>query len=582
MLKRIFRWLLRSVLTLAVLAIIIAVIDFESHRVAPDSVLVVTVKGPVIERGGGGILGILSTRQTALNVVRRALDKAARDPHIVGLAIKVLDPEMELAQAQELSGAIKNFASHGKWTAAYLESAGEFAPGNLPYLVASAAEQVSMMPQGELNLVGVGMRELFARGMFDWLKIKPDFDAIGKYKTAANIFTEKDFTPAQREEDEALVDDMFTQIVGQIAEQRRLGTDGVKALINQAPLTAAAGLSDHLVDRLEYEDQFNDRVKHYGGHEHPLVDYARYARPWVLPSFSHHDRIAVIYGSGAIERGEGGFDPLLSPGGKAMGSNEIAKAFKRARDDDSVRAVVFRIDSPGGSVVGSELIRRQVELTVSKKPVVVSMSGFAASGGYWISTPASRIFADPGTITGSIGVLGGKFNISGMAGNFGVNSASVSRGTNALMFDSFTDFTPEQAQMFHNQILGDTYNYFVKLVAQGRHLPVQQVDQIAQGRVWSGEQAKQLKLVDALGGFKAALAEAKKLAKIGPQQPVELMELPTPPGLLEQLLSGGFGAQGSLDGYEARSLRQTILEARELFAGHGAFGEAYCPLVPVM
>lgn len=582
MLKRIFRWLLRSALMLAVLAIIVAVIDYESHRVAPDSVLVLTVRGPVVERGGDGILGILSARQTALNVVRRALHKAARDPRIVGLAIKMLDPEMELAQAQELSGAIKNFASHGKWTAAYIESAGEFAPGNLPYLVATAAQQVSMMPQGELNLVGVGMRELFARGLFDWLKIKPDFYAIGKYKTAANIFTEKDFTPAQHEEDKALVDDMFSQIVGQIAKQRRLSTDDVQALINQAPLTAAAGLKDHLVDRIEYEDQFNDRVKHYGGHEHALVNYAEYARPWVFPSLRHYDRIAVIYGSGAIERGEGGFDPLLSPGGKAMGSNEITKAFKRARDDDSVRAVVFRVNSPGGSVVGSELIRRQVELTERKKPVVISMSGFAASGGYWISTPASKIFADPGTITGSIGVLGGKFNVSGMAENFGVNSGSVSRGTNALMFDSFTDFTPEQAQIFSDQILGDTYQYFVKLVAQGRHLSVQQVNQIAQGRVWSGEQAKQIKLVDALGGFNAALAEAKKLAKIGPQQPVELLELPRPPSLLGRLLSGGLGAEGSLDGYEARSLRQTILAARELLAGHGAFGEAYCPLVPVM
>jgi protease-4 len=583
MLKRIFRWLLRSVLTLIVLAIIALILDFVSHRVAPNSVLLVTLQGPVIERGGTGILGVLSPRQTPLNVVRRALRMAATDGRITGLAIKVLDPQMELAQAQELSAMIADFASRGKWTTAYLESAGESDSGNLPYLVASAAKEVSAMPQGELNLIGVGIREIFARGMLDWLKIKPNFDAIGQYKSAANIFTEKDFTPPQREEDEALVDDMFTQIVSQSAKQRGLGADVVRALVDHAPMTAADGLKKHLVDRLEYDDQFTDRVENYHGQKHKLVDYASYARPWILQlGLGHPNRIAIIYGTGAIERGEGGFDPLLSPGGNAMGSDDMVKAFKQAREDDSVRAVIFRINSPGGSVIGSELIRRQVELTAGKKPVVVSMSGFAASGGYWVATAANKIFADPGTVTGSIGVLGGKFNISAMAQNLGVNSGSVSRGANAMMFDSFTDFTPEQAQVFRDQILGNTYQYFVTLVAQGRHLPVDQVNQIAQGRVWSGEQALERKLIDGLGGFNAAVAEARSLAKLAPTQPAEFVELPQQPGLLQQLLGGQLGAQAPLSAYLARAPQPLIWMAREPLATHGAFGAAYCPLVPVM
>ncbi len=583
MLKRIFRWLLRSVLTLIVLAIITLIFDFVSHRVAPNSVLVVTLQGPVIERGGTGILGVLSPRQTPLNVVRRALRMAATDARIAGLAIKVLDPQMELAQAQELSAMIADFASHGKWTTAYLESAGESGSGNLPYLVASAAKEVSVMPQGELNLIGVGVRELFARGMLDWLKVRPNFDAIGQYKSAANIFTEKDFTPPQREEDEALVDDMFTQIVGQAAKQRGLGGDVVRAFIDHAPMTAADGLKNRLVDRLEYEDQFTDRVEHYHGQKHTLVDYASYARPWILQlGLGHANRIAVIYGTGAIQRGEGGFDPLLSPGGTAMGSDEMVKAFRQAREDDSVRAVIFRIDSPGGSAIASELIRRQVELTAGKKPVVVSMSSFAASGGYWIATAANKIFADPGTVTGSIGVLGGKFNISAMAQNFGVNSGSVSRGANALMFDSFTDFTPQQAQVFHDQVLGDTYRYFVKLVAQGRHLPVDQVNQIAQGRVWSGEQALERKLVDGLGGFNAAVAEAKSLAKLEPTRPAQFVELPQQPGLVQQLLSGQLGTRASFNACLAAAPQPLIWMARQSLATHGALGTAYCPLVPVM
>jgi protease-4 len=580
MLKGLLKWVLRLVVLAAIVFIAILVSQWLSHRYHPGSVLVLEINGPVLERSTPQ-LGLIRNAQTPLDTVRRALRMAANDHRFVGLAVKVIDPHMELAQAQELNAMIDEFKHHGKWVSAYLESAGESGFGNLPYLVASSADEVSMMPRGELNLLGVGIRELFARGLFDWIKVTPNFDAIGKYKDAANIFTEKTFTPAQLEEDNAMVGDMFNQIVDATAKNRHLTPAQIEAIVNRAPLTAQDGLASHLLDRLEYEDQFDKRMRHYRGEHHDLVDYASYAAPTIYSSWGGGPRIAVIYGVGAIQRGQGGFDPILSPNGVAMGSDEMVKAFNQARDDRGVRAVIFRVSSPGGSVIASELIRRAVENCAKKKPVVVSMGAYAASGGYWISTPAAKIIADPGTITGSIGVLGGKFNISGALQALGVNSGEVSRGANATMFDAFTNFTPQQQQIFKQQILGETYHQFVSIVAKSRHLPMEKVDQIAQGRVWMGDQALPLKLVDELGGFNAALKEAKLLAKIPASQHVRLEELPQQPGLLARLL-GAQAVDRVSSPWKSSALAPIIWVMREVTIGRAMLGQAYCPLVPSM
>ncbi len=584
MIRRLLRWLRRTVITLLVLFVLAALVDYFSHRIAADSVLLVTLQGPVVERARAGVLGLLPGRQTPLNLVGSALERAARDGRIVGLALKVVDPDMDLAQAQEIAAMVKAFRRHGKWTAAYLETAGEFESGNLPYLVASAAGEVTMMPQGELNLVGVSVRELFMRGTLDWLGIKPEFDAFGDYKTAMNIFTQKDFTPAQREQDDSLVSSLFEQIVSQTADERKIPGQTIRAIVDHAPLIAAAGLDAHLVDRLEYEDQFDDRVRHRGGTKHELVAYDDYVRPRLLPEIGFYRQIAVIYGNGAIERGEGGFDPLLSPEGSAMGSDPIGSAFKQAREDDRVAAVVFRINSPGGSVIASELIRRQVELTARKKPVVVSMSSYGASGGYWVATPAAKIIAEPGTITGSIGVLGGKFDVSAMAHKIGINTGAVARGANVEMFDPFTEFNVAQRKILHDQVLGNTYDYFLTIVGRDRHLPVDQVKRIAQGRVWTGAQAAKLKLVDKLGGLAEAVDEARTLAKIAPSERVGLVELPALPSVLEQILSGQLAKGSALDASAALPMLKPVRWlARALARGNrGLVGAAYCTLIPMI
>jgi protease-4 len=578
MLKRLRRWLLRTALLVGLFLGYAIIHDYLVHRVAPGSVLVVTLQGPVVERGRVGISELISSREaTPLNQVRGAINRAVRDPRVEGVVLKVIEPEMELAQAQEIAALVHHAAAHGKWTAAYLETAGELSPGNLPYLDAISAGDVSLMPQGELNLMGVGIRELFARETLDWLGVRPNFGAIGKYKSAMNVFTEKDFTPAQREEDEALVSDLYEQLVRQIGGERHLKPETIRALIDQAPLTPETGMRAHLVDRLEYADQFDERIKHHGGVSHALLDYGDYTRPWILPSLHGRDRIAVVYGDGDIDRG-GDLEGI--PGQEEMTADKIMDAFKDAREDDTVKAIVFRINSPGGSVLASELIRREAERTAREKPVIVSMSGYAASGGYWVATPARRIIADPGTITGSIGVLAGKFNVAPMAEKFGIKGGAVTRGANFEMFDEFTDFTPAQAKIVQEQVLGDTYQRFVNLVAASRHMSFQQVDQVAQGRVWTGEQALEIRLVDALGGFDAALDAAKAEANLKPDTPVELVELPRQPSIIEQIMGGGANARASLGGIEAfgRPLRWWL--AKLALAHRGAL--AYCRIVPVM
>ncbi len=452
--------------------------------------------------------------------------------------------------------------------------------GNLPYLVASAADEVSLMPRGDLNLMGVQLRELFMRGTLDWLGITPNFASAGQYKSAANMFTDKDFTAAQKEEDEGLAGSLFDQIVAAIGAERKLSPDAVKTLIDQAPLNADAGLKARLVDRLEYEDEFSDRVKHHGGSLHKVVDYANYARASLFSNFGGGDQIAVIYGEGEIQRGGEGFNPFSSPGTEAMTSDDMTKAFKSAREDDDVRAVILRVDSPGGSMLASELIAREVELTAKKKPVVVSMSGYAASGGYLISIPAAKIVAEPGTITGSIGVLGGKFNVSPAVQKIYANTDAVSRGANVGMFDMWTDFTPAQSKQFQDEIMRD-YQYFLKLVAAGRHITVEQADAVAQGRVWTGEQALKIKLVDSLGGLDDAIAAAKGLARLAPDQPVGIIELPEQPGLLQSLTSGKMVA--SITQRPAARIVEPVIELIRLaLSGHAIFSAAYCPVAPML
>jgi protease-4 len=374
----------------------------------------------------------------------------------------------------------------------------------------------------------------FLRGTLDKLGIYPDLYHVGDYKNAMNVYTEKKYTPAHREADQTLLEDFYQQYLRGVAEGRGMKLEEVRKAIEKGPYTSREALATKLIDRLAYDDEARDLVKQKNRGSENRLSLGEYLRRTERRGGA---KLAVIYATGMILPGRSGDSPL---GGAVMGSETIAEQFRRAREDASVRAVILRVDSPGGVTFPSEIIRREVVVTKRVKPVVVSMSDLAASGGYAIAMSANRIVAEPGTITGSIGVVGGKLNLLGLYEKLGLSKDYLTTTENSTMDYPFQNFTPAQRESIL-KYMRDIYGSFIQGVAEGRHMKVEAVDKIGQGRVWSGERARQLGLVDELGGLDTAIAAAKTLAKIPPREPVSLIYLPPPKSLFEKMrdLMGG-------------------------------------------
>jgi len=374
---------------------------------------------------------------------------------------------------------------------------------------------------------------------------RADFEKIGEYKTAPNQLTQTTFTPAHREMTESLSRDMYEQLVRGIAETRKKKVEDVRALIDDGPFLGRDAVRLGLVDGLAYEDQLDDQgaVSKSG-----TVEGQVYARARRRSAPRSAPRIAVVYISGIINSGDSGFDPL---NGEVAGSAPLVKAIRSARADNSVRAIVVRIDSPGGSSVASDVIWRELSVTKDEKPsrpLVASMSDLAASGGYYVAMAAPSIVAQPGTLTGSIGIFGGKFITGGVFEKVGANIESVVIGRNAGIESPARPFTDSERQKLREQIR-DFYNGFIQKVAASRKMPVERVDQLAQGRVWTGAQARERGLVDALGGLDRAIALAKERAGIAADTEVEVVTYPARKTLAELLVEqlSGSGSDGQLD-----------------------------------
>ena len=417
--------------------------------------------------------------------------------------------------------------------------------GDREYYLASAADRVFLMPTSSLDLTGVASYEMFLRGTFDKLGAYPDFVNIGNYKTAPNQFTQKGFTPAHREMAQSLNRDMYEQLVAGIAEGRKKSESEIRALIDQGPFVAAKAVEAGLVDGLAYEDQLDDRVPDLadrgGDRRIEGRDYQR-IRPGALGG-RPRSRIAVLYVVGTIASGKGGFDPV---NGSVAGSDTIVEQIRKIRDDDSIKAIVLRIDSPGGSSVASDVIWRELAITREEhpdRPIVASMSDLAASGGYYVAMPAEAIVAQPGTLTGSIGVFGGKIVIGGTLEKAGVGTETVATGANADIYSPFTPFTPGQRAKLE-EFMEDFYKNFVAKVAESRKSTPDAIHAVAQGRVWTGRQALQHGLVDALGGLDTAVAVAKEKARIPASEEVQLVVYPERRTLLDAI-SEQFGSAGT-------------------------------------
>jgi protease IV len=490
-------------------------------RVANKSTLVLRPGGELVEVAPNDVLQFVgpSEARTVRGYVD-ALRKAKVDERIsaVLLAPRPLSSPF-WGKVQELHEAILDFKTSGKPVYAFLEYGGD-----REYYLATAADKIFLVPTATLELTGVASYEVFLRGTLDWIGTYPDLLHIGDYKTAVNVFTEKTFTPAHKEMSVSLNRDTFDQLVRAIADGRHKTEAEVRTAIDDGPLLPEHALRHGLVDDLAYEDELDDLVGAPGTLK--LVESDEYASiTWESLGVRRRSRIAVLNAVGAITSGESGYDPV---NGAVMGSDSLVEYIRRIRGDSSIKALIVRIDSPGGSSTASDVIWRELMITkegANRRPIIVSMSDLAASGGYYIAMAGDVIIAQPGTLTGSIGIYSGKYVTGGSFEKLGANIESTSTGRHAEIYSPDRRFTEEERAKVMESMQA-FYDQFVEKVAEARQTTPEKIDQIAQGRVWTGQQAKQVGLVDELGGMQVAIAAAKQRARIPADEEVELVVYP--------------------------------------------------------
>jgi protease-4 len=458
--------------------------------------------------------------------------------------------------------------------------------GDKEYYLASAADRVFLMPSSALDLNGVATYQVFLRGTLDKIGAYPDLHHIGDYKTASNQLTEKGYTRAHKEMDESLNRALFNQFVRGVAEGRKKNPAEIERLLDEGPFLPEDALRAGLVDDVAYEDQVDERLKASRGgaaksgepakagdasaSEAPLrkIDGDDYSRIGASSfGLNRGPRIGVIYATGTINSGKSGFDPL---NGEIVGADTLIEAIRQARRDTSLRAIVIRIDSPGGSASASDAIWRELMIARNERadrPIVASMSDLAASGGYYIAMPAQVIVAQPSTLTGSIGIFGGKIVTGGVYEKLGAHIESTSIGKHAEINSPARPYNPSEVKKLEEQ-LHAFYDQFIEKVAASRHTTPEKIDAVAQGRVWTGQQAKDNGLVDALGGLEAAVGIAKQRAKLSADSEVELVVFP-PRKSFYEILSEQFGAgdQLAVNTWLSANLSKGELEALRLLRG---------------
>ena len=507
---------MRFILSFVVMAVLISItgvalayfLGSGGPTIETNSVLWLRVPDSLGEQEADDVFGLISQRDTVLSLVS-TLRKAKADERIS--AVVRIPPITEglWGKVQEIRDAVIDFKESDKPIVAYLE----YGTGQAYYL-ASACDEIFMTPTSPLNLIGVSSYEVFLREALDKVGFQADMLSAGDYKTAVNLYTETTFTAEHREMAQSLNRDIYEQLVAGISEGRELTLARVRALIDDGPYRAADTVRVGLVDALVYEDQLIDGLPL--GSTASIVDYADY-RQVILPGETG-SRVALVYAEGVINFGSNGND---LQGNQTVGSDTMASAIRAAREDDA------------------DVMWREIDLASAEKPLIVSMSALAASGGYYIAAPADVIVAHPGTLTGSMGVYGGKYVAGETLGKLGVNVEVVTDGAHADLFSPTTRFSESAREAVQAQI-DDTYERFLQVVAGGRGLSRDEVHQMAQGRVWTGRQAYDNGLVDELGGFHRAIEVAKAEAGIAEDSPVDLVTYPQPRAFFE-VLRNSFG-----------------------------------------
>ena len=531
----------------------------------------IRLEGALEEAPQGGISLFGSEKKSFRGLLRR-IAQAKDDAEVKGLVLRLGDVSLGLAKSAELRRALAALRAAGKKAYARTESLGLG-----EYLVACGCDEVSIEPAGSLVIPGLRIEMTYLRDLLDKIGVTADVVHIGEFKTAGEELYLREMSPAQREALGAILDDFYEHVIDVVAKGRRMTPDRAKSAIDSAIFTAAQARARGLVDAVEYDDEYRSRlakeqggavsfVEKYGEKEHEEPDFSDMASVFGIfgelfkkPKPPVGDKIALVYANGMIVTGKSEASPF---GGSIMGSRTMVEAIRQAADDASVKAIVMRVDSPGGDGLASDEIWREVVRAKGKKPFVVSMSDVAGSGGYYIAMGASAIVAEPTTITGSIGVVGMKPVLGGLYQKVGANPQSLQRGRRAGMMSLDNPFSEEEREALR-KFMEAFYGEFVAKVAEGRGRSPQEIEPIARGRIWSGKRARELGLVDRLGGLDDAIALAKEKAGLDPKKDLPLYELPRPRSLFELLEEGGFpfmatqvgAGLGALDAFPAVGAR---------------------------
>jgi protease-4 len=471
--------------------------------------------------------GIFASRQPSWLDTLELLRRLEDDPGVRGLVLHLDGPALSMARAQELRARVEALESAGKPVLVYLDGT----TSNTGMLVASGATRVAMHPAGDIQLIGLSAQLITARGLLDWVGVEPQFVKQGAYKSAPEQFTHLEPSEASLAQTHALLDDLQAQLVDAVASGRSVSAEEVQQWVDGGPWAAKQALEAGMVDVLLYEDQLEDELEAL--HDGSVRGSDLADRPQPTSAWEDPQQVAVIYVEGAITSGESSRGGLLSSA--STGSETVVRQLDRAREDQQVRAVVLRVDSPGGSAFASEDIWRAIErVSESEKPVVVSMGSVAASGGYYVAAGADSIWAEPGTVTGSIGVYSGKFATAEVMEKLGVQTTTLARGR-ASTIDSSVERWDDMQRQRMQELVDETYAMFKQRVADGRGLDINDVQERAQGRVWSGVRAKEQGLVDEVGGLQDAIADARVRAGIPSHRKVGLVSYSPGGGMFETL-----------------------------------------------
>ena len=541
--------------------------ESKPKKVQPLRFGEIELKGSYPE--GAGAPGLFSANVETLADVIIRLDKAAADEKLDGVVLKINGATLGWAKVNELRQAVSRLRAKGKQAVAYFDSAETH-----DYLLACACNQIVMPESGELAMLGLRAEVMFYKNLLDWLHVKAEMLRVGEFKSAAEPFSRTEMSKEFRTEMEAILDDYVRQIVDCVGESRKMPSQQVLSAIDNGPYSAKQAYAHGLIDRVGYEDEIDGFIKaaakddkrpveitkNYGKKKSDN-DFSGFAGMMKMMNVlmggesqkrvSSKPKVAVVHAVGTIMAGKS--SPSFF-GGESLGSETFIKAVKQAAEEKSVKAIVVRVDSPGGSALASDLMWRALQK--AGKPVVVSMGDVAASGGYYISMGANRIFAEPGTLTGSIGVVGGKVAIGGLLDKVGITTSVISRGKNSGIMSMVSGFSPNERESMQ-RMLDEIYGQFTRKAAEGRKMEYSKLEKLARGRVYTGAMAIKLNLVDELGTLDDAVRYAAKLGGLPTGEKIDRWMLPPPTSPLEAIF-GSMDPDAETSATFNRGLTQTL------------------------